>query len=178
MQATDVFQILKDIEHRSRIHAAPLPLQEKSSQFWTGVGFVLNGERYVAPLKEVAEILTLPTFTTVPGSKSWVRGVSNVRGTLLPLMDLFGFIGHRPHYPKNSMKVLVVNDENIQSGVVVDEVLGLQHFDEEKRINSIRLNEKKLLPYIKGGFQKDGQQWMVFSLFALAQDPEFLQVAI
>ncbi len=178
MKATDVYQLLKDIEQRSRQHAAPLPLQEAGADYWTGVGFMLNGERFVAPLKEVGEILTLPELTPVPGAKSWVRGVSNVRGTLLPMMDLFGFLGHRPHHAKASMKVLVVNDQHLQSGVVVDDILGLQHFDNELALERVTLNEKRVLPYVRGGFSKDGHQWIVFSLFALAQDPEFMHVAV
>jgi len=178
MKATDAYQLLKDIEQRCRKNAAPLPLQEAGADYWTGVGFMLNGERFVAPLKEVAEILTLPELTQVPGSKAWVRGVSNVRGTLLPIMDLFGFLGHRPHHAKSDMKVLVVNDDHIHSGVVVDDILGLQHFDNEYALERVALQEKRVLPYVKGGFSKDGQQWIVFSLFALAQDPEFMHVAV
>ena len=41
---------------------------------------------------EVSEILDPPDYTRVPGVKDWVVGIANVRGSLLPLMDLKGFV--------------------------------------------------------------------------------------
>jgi twitching motility protein PilI len=41
---------------------------------------------------EVNEILTLPVLTPVPGTRSWLLGVANVRGNLVPVIDLRDFI--------------------------------------------------------------------------------------
>ena len=51
------FSVLKDIAQRSRALAVGLPEQQEAVELWNGIGFILAGERYVAPMGEVTEIL-------------------------------------------------------------------------------------------------------------------------
>ncbi|MCO7225254.1 chemotaxis protein CheW [Pleionea sp. CnH1-48] len=170
------FEILVDIERRSSA-ASSMPRSEQSERFWTGVGFRLNKVQYVAPLKEVAEILSMPGFTKVPGARSWVKGLANIRGTLLPIMDLHGFLGRKAIPSMRSQRILVINHNGIHSGVMVDEVLGLQHFDDSERREDVN-DDEAILPYVKGAFTRGEEEWKVFSPFALAESPSFMQVAL
>ena len=82
------FAVLTDIARRSRAMAAGLPEQQEAVELWNGIGFVLAGERYVAPMGEVTEILHVPRYTHIPGVHPFMMGAANVRGRLLPLVDL------------------------------------------------------------------------------------------
>ena len=88
------FQILLDIDQRCRALAAGLPSQQAAVQTWSGIGFRMGERLFVAPMGEVGEVLHEPRHTLLPGVKSWVKGVANVRGRLLPVMDLCGFFGN------------------------------------------------------------------------------------
>lgn len=79
------FAVLTDIAQRSRSMAAGLPEQQEAVELWNGIGFILSGERYVAPMGEVTEILHVPRFTHVPGVRSFLMGAANVRGRLLQI---------------------------------------------------------------------------------------------
>ncbi len=46
------FAVLTDIAQRSRSMAAGLPEQQEAVELWNGIGFVLSGEHYVAPMGE------------------------------------------------------------------------------------------------------------------------------
>ena len=72
------FAVLTDIAERSRSLAAGLPEQQEAVELWNGIGFVLAGERYVAPMGEVTEILHVPRFTHTWGSPvfAWRRQCS------------------------------------------------------------------------------------------------------
>lgn len=87
------FQLLVDIDQRCRRLAAGLPAQQEAVQSWSGIGFRMGGRFFVAPMGEVGEVLHEPRYTQLPGVKTWVKGVANVRGRLLPIMDLCGFLG-------------------------------------------------------------------------------------
>lgn len=174
--AAGIFHLLAELEARAATHAKPLPSQQEVQERWTGVGFSLDGVTYVTPLNEVAEILTVPQLTKVPGAKTWVRGIANVRGTLLPVMDLHGFFG-RSARPSKRQRILVVNHDSVYSGVVVDDVLGLQHFDYADGIDPGVAEDDPRQPFLVGGFQRDGKIWTVFSLYALAEHDAFVQVA-
>jgi twitching motility protein PilI len=59
---------------------------------------------------EVREVLMVPpAITRVPGAKSWVRGLANVRGHLLPLVDLREFLGSGVGGTERSARALVAN---------------------------------------------------------------------
>ena len=87
------FAVLTDIATRSRQRAAGLPAQEEAVELWNGIGFHLAGERYVAPMGEVVEILHVPRYTHIPGVRNFMLGAANVRGRLLPIIDLALFFG-------------------------------------------------------------------------------------
>jgi twitching motility protein PilI len=170
--------ILREIEERSRNKAAPLPQQQDIAEEWVGIGFRVMDFQLLAPLGEVIEILPMPKLSRVPGVKPWVLGIANVRGTLLPVMDLAGFLhGKRTHLTKRS-RVLVLNQEGVVAGLLVDEVLGLRHFEKESRLNRMPSPDMVILPYLECAYQDEEQYWGVFSMNRLAQSPLFMQVAV
>lgn len=188
----DAFGLLRSIDSLSKKHAAPLPRQEQLKRRWKGIGFLLNQTRYIAPLHEVAEILSVPGFTRIPGVLPWALGLANVRGTLMPVVDLRRFLGFPPSIPNKRNRLLVINHHGLVTGVLVEEVLGLQSLLEELREPALLSQADPLIqPYVMSAFHSAGQDdeteqgqagastgnWMVFSLFALAREPSFLQAA-
>jgi twitching motility protein PilI len=171
------FEILVDIEQRSFSSATATPRSEQSGRFWTGIGFRLNDQRYVAPLGEVAEILQPPQITKVPGARAWVKGIANIRGTLLPILDLHGYLGQKIPSSLRRQRVLVVHHNGINSGILVDEVLGLQHFEHDERTDKVQ-DDEAILPYLSGCFLRGDEEWKIFSPFRLAEHPNFMKVAL
>ncbi len=172
------FEFLQSIEQRSFESAATSPREEDLSRFWTGVGFRISGNDYIVKLSEVAEIISIPRYTKVPGAKNWVKGLANIRGTLLPIMDLHGFFGRKAPHALRRQRLLVINHNDIHCGVIVDEVLGMNHFEDEDWVKEIPVHDEAMQPYLKGGFYSGEKLWTVFSLNALAETPSFRQVAL
>lgn len=170
--------ILRDLERRSRANAVGLPLQVEIKAVWTGIAFRVDGANLIAPLGEVSEILTLPSLSRVPGTQSWVKGIANVRGNLLPVMDLQGYLGHGRAVPSRRSRVLVINQQGVFAGLVVDEVLGLKHFYDEDRTMDLPMHDESMRPYLKHAFRRGEEHWGVFSMRELAETPQFLRVAL
>jgi len=174
----DAFEFLQQVEIRSIESSGSSTREEDLSRFWTGVGFKIAGNDYLVNLKEVSEILSIPPHTKVPGAKSWVKGLANIRGTLLPIMDLHGFLGRKTPSALRRQRILVVNNDGVHCGVIVDEILGLNHFEDENWVEEVDVSDELMSPYLKGGFYADDKLWNVFSLFTLADTPSFRQVAL
>ena len=170
------YEILKDMDALCRRMADAFPNEKKASEFWKGIGFILGGEQYVSPWNEVAEIQSLPSMTRVPGAKDWVKGVANVRGTLLPVMDLNSFFGYR-NKSLRKQKLLVVRHDGIYSGLIVDEVLGAMTFEKFEQLEETPAKDEVVTPFVRGGFSKQESVWTVFSLHALAEHSGFRHVA-
>src|SRR3990172_10655694 len=116
--------LLRDIERRSRQHAVGLPLQVEVKQTWSGVAFRLADNHLVAALLEVREILTYPALAPVPGAKDWVKGIANVRGNLLPIINLQSYLGRHGALAGRRSRVLVIQQAGGFGGLVVDEEIG------------------------------------------------------
>lgn len=170
-------EVLLTLEQRGKRHAFGLPQQIEVKNTWDGVGFMLGEQALAADMSEVKEILKMPPMTYVPGAKAWVKGIANVRGTLLPVMDLKGFLGMALVEINRNSRVLVVRHKGIVAGLLVDEVLGMQHFfEEEFKAGSEGVNEY-IGDYVEGSYRQGGVDWHVFSLHRLFETAEFLQVA-
>lgn len=175
MLSPQPLQLLLELDRRYRKQALALPAQQESQEFWSGIGFRMGGKHYVAPMQEVGEVLHEPRFTQLPGVKDWVLGVANVRGRLLPVMDLGAFLGLDAFDHWKTRRVMVVEHQNLFVGLVVDEVLGMQHFDVECFDETVEEIPDSIRPYVHGTFQRE-HGWVVFSPRALAADDGFLDV--
>ncbi|MDI2592505.1 chemotaxis protein CheW [Pseudomonas sp. N3-W] len=182
-ESLTAFELLLQIDQRCRLLAADLPSQPTRQDSWSGIGFRLGAHWYVAPMGEVGEVLHEPRYTQLPGVKPWVKGVANLRGRLLPIMDVGDFLsgdepGHEPSALRRQRRVLVVEYKDVFAGLMVDEVFGLQHFAQDS-LEPVPPNELSgpIAAFVKGRFRRD-QDWQVFSPFALAQSQGFMNVAL
>lgn len=173
------FEVLLDLDERARTHAAGLPAQEEARDYWSGVSFMLHGQRYVSPLDDVHEILHIPeAITEIPGSLPWVKGVANVRGRLLPLIDLAGFFGfENSPVQQSEQRALVIELGDLYCGLVVDAVSGLQHFEVETYNSSIPASVPENVHFCMAGSYHREVEFLVLSFRALAKSDRFLQVS-
>lgn len=175
--ASEPFVALQDIAARSLRQAQGLPAQIDIQPHWTGVGFSLAGYRFVAPMAEVAEILSPPPSTRLPGVQKWVRGVANVRGRLLPLIDLESFFAGSLAGNRKNHRVLALELGELYTGLLVSEVFGMQHFPVDSFSEQLMPELQPFADYLAGAYQQDGLTWTVFSPFKLARNPDFYNAA-
>lgn len=173
--ATSAFILLADLTRRLHENAHELPSRQDLVQYWSGIAFILDGVNYVAPLDEVAEVLSAPDYTRVPGVSPWMKGVSNVRGRLMAVMDLTVFLNKVSSLNTQRRRLLVIDENDLYTGMAVDDVLGMQHFPVSGFVDQWA-TDAAVTPYICGAYARDGSYWPVFSLRLLAEDPRFLQV--
>ncbi len=170
--------LLQDIEQRSLQNTHGLPQRVETRVLWHGIGFRIGDITLVAPLTQVNEILHYPKLTLVPGTLGWVKGLANIRGTLLPVMDLRGFLRQSAISHDAHSRIMVIQQENLSVGLLVDEVLGLKHFDPQEAVTRVKKLNEAVKPYIQGAFFQSNQTWYVFNMASLVEDPQFLQVAV
>lgn len=84
--------------------------------------FQLSGEGYGIEILKVREIFGMQQITSVPGVPEYVKGVINLRGRIIPVIDLrlkFGF--DEAEYDKETC-IIVVSIEDVLVGIIVDTV--------------------------------------------------------
>jgi purine-binding chemotaxis protein CheW len=92
------------------------------------VTFCLLGEQkkedYAIPIEQVREIRAVESITNIPNAKSYVKGIMNLRGLIMPVIDVKEKLGFASEEQTNSAKqrILVIEVNGIQTGLLVDEV--------------------------------------------------------
>lgn len=173
---SEMLALLQDMQQRSQQSAAKLSQQDLHGS-WTAVGFRIAAHHFLVPLSETREVFTVPSqITTVPKSEPWVYGIANLRGELLPLFDLKYFLYGTPTKVNKYSRIIVNNHPDIYSGLLLDEVFGLKHFQEEPRQYN-DLSDDAISAYITGSIDQHDMKWSVFSFNKLATDLRFLNAA-
>ena len=171
------FEVLAGYEQRSLAHVAGAAEQIDAPGLWRGIGFRIGDRHFVSSIAEVNEILTLPSLTVVPGARSWLLGVANVRGNLVPAIDLRDFVGGGRSQITDSTRVLVVRQHGGSVGLLVDEVLGQRSFSDEQRTQAASEEDERYARYVVEKVQLGDVLWGLFSMGALVRTVEFQQAA-
>ena len=171
------FALLVDLANRSLANPRGLPAQQQVKPTWTGVGFVLSGQLMVAPMGEIVELLPVPEWTELPGVKGWVKGVANVRGRLLTIVDTEAFLGGQLMGPQKLRRVMAVETGELFSGLMVSEVIGMMHFPVDSYIPQIPQKAAAVAAYSSGAYVHEGRTWTVLNPFRLIRDSRFMNAA-
>lgn len=172
--ASEVMALLHSMENTAIGSAKPFPVENQEVATWDGLVFHLGDDVVVAALDEVSEILdSIPTMTFVPGAKSWLCGVANVRGGLLPVVDLEAFFFGTATPRKNRVRILIVQDDDTQTGLLVRDVDGMRHFELAQKKEVIRKVHERLAPYVAGEYPYENNVCTIISLATLVATSEF-----
>jgi twitching motility protein PilI len=172
------FELLKELEKRSRAVAAGTATESSAEREWVGVAFRMGGETFLVAREETREVLGYPAVVTrIPGAKSWVKGLANVRGQLLPMLDLRQFLGSGATASGRNTRVIVVNHRDVPAGLMVDEVLGFRRFAEAEFNAEAPPTVIRCDNYLAGAFRRGGEVWPVMSLKSLLESQSFMQAA-
>jgi len=101
-------------------------LQENIDQL---VSFTMDKEEFSFPINAVQEIVRLPEVTAVPGAPESVKGIMNLRGSILPLIDLRIRLGLDTAEYSDETRVVVIRHQGAATGMIVDRVNEVLHVE-------------------------------------------------
>jgi twitching motility protein PilI len=171
------FEVLADYERRSLAHQPGTPEQIDAPGLWRGVCFRLGDRRLASSFGEVVEIITVPATTTIPGGLPWLLGIANVRGNLLPVVDLKQFLEGQRTVLHENQRALVVKQAGGNVAVLVDELLGQRHFVDSQKHEIGNLAEGRYADFISQAYRFGDITFGVFSMAQLTRTSEFRQAA-
>ena len=112
--------LLRFADGLEREAAAPAPMPSGELHLVT---FALGREEYGIPVGQVREVIRVGEITRVPQAPAHVRGVTNLRGRILPVVELRGRLGLEPAVPTARSRIVVVEVAGRVLGLLVDAVL-------------------------------------------------------
>jgi len=94
------------------------------------IGFMMNGSEYTIPILKVQEIVNLPHMTKLPQAPDYLEGVTNLRGKIIPIINLKKMVGLQSQ--SAGEKVIVISSGRITFGVLVDGITGVVSIEESE----------------------------------------------
>ena len=171
-----LFSAISSVAGRFSETVYGLPAQKQIVEARKLIAFSVLGYDYLIPLNEVGEILELPESTKLPRVKPWVTGLANVRGRLLPIVDLAAFLGGSLSSTLRDRRVLVLAINNVYVGVIVDSVQGIKSLpvDLHQNVSS----DCPMADFSDGIFIEDEQSLALFCARKLIENDQFMNVSV
>ncbi|QAU33544.1 chemotaxis protein CheW [Janthinobacterium sp. 17J80-10] len=172
------------LARRTRLREFQAQLLERMQAARTGASpyarqlGVLIGQRYcLLNLQEAGEIISVGAITAVPLTQDWFLGLTNVRGSLVSVIDLARFQGQAgTSIDRESRVVVFAPGLSFNSGILVSRVLGLRNVDDMRPHE----NEAEATASwaVRQYVDRDAQVWTELDLSLIVQDAQFLHVGL
>jgi twitching motility protein PilI len=143
------------------------------------LGLACAGQQWLIRLADAGEVLVMPQIATVPLTKPWFLGVTNIRGNLHSVIDFAGYLGHDNAVTRGGATARLVlfgpRAGELRAGIVVERVLGLRNLVE---LAPAAAPADAPAWYSHRWMDADRGAWQEIDLSQLARDPGFLQVGL
>lgn len=122
---------------------------EEDTQKGRYLTFSLGNESYGIEIKYVTEIIGIQTITEVPELPNYIKGIINLRGKIIPVMDMRLRFKKEPLDYNDRTCVIVVDINDISLGLIVDSVAEVLTIGEDNITEPPQLNKGFSNRYIK-----------------------------
>jgi twitching motility protein PilI len=113
-----------------RLKAAPLTPAEP-----TRLAVRIGAENYLLAMEHAGEIVAVPDIAPVPWTKPWYRGLANVRGRLVGVIDLMQLAGRPPLVSDQASQMLVLGESlRVNAAILVTRAYGLRNLKDLEQV--------------------------------------------
>ncbi|WP_281951186.1 chemotaxis protein CheW [Nitrosophilus kaiyonis] len=131
------------------------------------ISFKLNDELIGIDIKKIIKITKKLDITPVPKTKDYILGVINLRGNIVPVVDLKKMLD-LPNKDKEQNFILVIDSDLGNIGLMVDEIEGANTIDPEEiqptPINSIGIDSKFISGVVMAKNEENGEKNLLILL--------------
>ena len=125
-------------------------VQEEDTQRGKFLAFQLGNEFFGVEIKYVTEIIGIQSITTVPEVPAYVKGIINLRGKIIPVIDMrIKFKKPQAEYDDRTC-IIVIEINDISIGFIVDSVSEVLKIDDENIVPPPSYKTGEQNKYIKG----------------------------
>lgn len=140
------------------------------------VVMAVGGERYGAPVEQVLSIEKRMEVTRVPKTLAFIKGIMNLRGAVVPVIDLAERIGLTSGASGEDSRIVVVALEGMLVGMTVDAVTDVVTLDESMVEPAPSIVGGLRAEYLKGVAKLDDRFLILLNLSRLLSDVEERQL--
>ena len=172
------FELLKSLVERINSQAVALPKRSNSDDAWQAVAFQLGADSLLINMNCVLEVSHQLPITPLPGVSPWIRGIANVRGEILTLIDLQALFQLDRVQNSTSKRVIAIEQGTTRLGILVDGIIGTRQVTAEQMRNTPSEDSHQAIkPCVSGAALVDDNWMGIFDPNKLVTNNHFLNLS-
>nr|WP_066507372.1 chemotaxis protein CheW [Abyssisolibacter fermentans] len=128
------------------------------------VVFKIGEQNYAIDIFKVKIIERISDFTRVPNAPNYIKGIINLRGDVVPVMDLRVRFGMESKIDKENSRIIIIKYEELVVGLIVDSSSEVINLDLNEIDNPPNVGDFKQYDYINGIGKKDERMIMILDV--------------
>jgi chemotaxis signal transduction protein len=148
-----------------------------ASEVWRGFVFKVENLTLVAPFVGEYEIIPCNEIFPLPLAKSWIKGMTNIRGEIYSVVDFSEFIGQKPVRTTRGCNLILLPDRQLKSALMINSQVRLQSFSSNMATANTEILGPGLVPYLSTVLVDGDQQYGILDVQALMESAVFSSIA-
>jgi purine-binding chemotaxis protein CheW len=153
---------------------------EAINQTQQNLAFILNEEEFALEIRKVHEVLDLTRITRVPQTPDFMKGVINLRGAVVPVMDLNRKFAVRDTEKTKNTRIIIsevsVDGNETILGVLADTVNEVMEIEPENIEPAPRIGTHMRSDFIKGMGKRDEEFIMILDIDKVFSEEELVSI--
>lgn len=133
------------------------------------VAFNLGKEEYAVDILNVQEIIRLLNITRVPKSENHIEGVVNLRGNIIPIINLHKKFNLQSEGNEEDKRIVVFQFDDLKVGIIVDEVSEVLRLGKEDIEDTEKVYSSINAEHIKGIAKVNNRLLILLDLFKIME---------
>ncbi len=129
---TNTKQKKKILKERAGLLKTEVVEEKITGEQFEGLEFLLTNERYAIDANYVNEVIPLKDLTPLPCTPDFILGIINVRGKIIAVININKFFNLLEKSITKLNRVIVVKHQDIELGILADEIIGSTHIFPDK----------------------------------------------
>ena len=156
---------------RAKALATEISAKRSRERVLEAIEFGLADERYAFEARFVREVCPFETLTPVPCTPRFVRGLVNVRGQILTVLDLKEFFGLSEKGITDLHRIVLIQNDEMQVGVLADFIVGSREIPLDSIQHSLPTLTGIRADYLKG---VTGERLVILDAARILADPRIV----
>jgi chemotaxis signal transduction protein len=134
---------------------------EKFERPYTRYGYKIANMNFLVPEKTISEVINNPCIFNLPNSPTWIEGLVNVRGNIIPVMNMGKLLKNYNNEKLTSVILISKPDYKLSIAILISDLPVSLEYNESK---ALAINyPDELHDFISDGFNQNNIDWIEFN---------------
>jgi len=140
--------------------------------------FILASQEFAIPIRNVVDIINMQPITRVPNTPAYVKGITNLRGKVIPIVDVLTRFGKQHDDYNERTCIIVVEYHGASVGMIIDRVSEVINMEEGDISTPPNFNNSSEAKFIQGVGRTESSVRLILDFMAVLEDGAYMPMTV